>query len=228
MSQDDTRRELRSLVLLVGSGVMLGVLSVLANVGRLPFAVTVSKFLGNEWPWVAAVFLAGLAGTTWAAAALRGAVMVLPALLVYYALLAGFQTCWGTGCSGVIDPGVASTLMALAVFSVAGLALSAVTGLLAVGSHRQGIVGLASRLAVPAFLLHSSASTHHNLQMSPGTDPAGRQVSLLVAWACAATIAAILLHGTAQSISRRPPGGERRAGDDSTPAVDSPGPGYSR
>jgi hypothetical protein len=204
MNENDLRRWLRSLVLLMGSGLVLGALAALANVGRLPFAVPVSKLLGNEWPWVAAVFLAGLGGRTWAAAALRGAELVLPALLVYYALLAGFQTCWGAGCPGVIDAGLASTLMALVVFSIAGLALSALTGLLVVGSRRPGLSGLVSRLVVPVYLLYSAGSTHHDLQAIPGTDPVGQQMSLLVARAAVVTIAGVLLHRAALFLRRSP------------------------
>ena len=172
--RDGLAASVPAVVALVLIGLALGTVNVLSNYGHTPAAEHVSKVVGNDWAWLTAGYLSARTATSRRSAFTRSALVLYPAVLIYYPLDWMFIT--QTLPEAQIPPAgfiiEAIIWMIVATFTAAGLAL------LAVLARRSGGVGTLADMAVPAFIAWTAYRSHRfQVEIPQGADPVLRDVT---------------------------------------------------
>ena len=161
--------------LLVCIGVVFGWLVSATNHGLGPWSEYSSKLMGSSWVWLAIAALCCLGGRGWRAASLRGLAFLAPAVVTYY-LADLLQGAYG---GPRID--TLGLLSDVAAYGVMACLASAALGAVTVLGRQRGLLGLISRVAVPAYITQSALHTFVNARgATAGPGPTGRNVSLAV------------------------------------------------
>ena len=134
-------------------GLMFGAIVSVLNGWEFVPGVAASLVLGVGWSWAAVAVVMGALAARPMRASMRGAASLVMAVVGYYAtdLARGvYRTVEQTGPHAKTFTDWDSALMDLGFWSVLAVVSGLPLGLVGWGTHRRGLTGLASQLAVPA------------------------------------------------------------------------------